>query len=214
MEWVGITTDSYIVYFERIKENLRQGMDIGEAVDLGFTRAYRTIIAADTVSLLAAILLYALAVGAVRGFAIALALATALDLLIAPLYTRRGVTLLAGTGLGWPGREEGGMKSEAEQRVEYLTLGLLLLAIAVQLFGLMPDVSGLGALLIGIVLLGSAFYQRMKGWPVGTTTWIVGAVALALGLAEMGDYLIGTATAIAVLVAGLWFVGRGLGWEL
>ncbi len=97
---IGITTDSYIVYYERIKENLRGGMDIEEAVELGFVKAYRTILTADTVSLLAAGLLYALAVGAVKGFAIALGMATLLDILIARAYTRRAVSLLAETPLG------------------------------------------------------------------------------------------------------------------
>jgi preprotein translocase subunit SecD len=97
---VGITTDSYIVYYERIKENVRGGMDVTEAVDLGFARAFRTILTADTVSLLAAGLLFALAVGAVKGFAISLGLATVLDIIIARAYTRRAVSLLAETSLG------------------------------------------------------------------------------------------------------------------
>lgn len=101
---VGITTDSYIVYFERIKENLRSGMDVTEAVDLGFAKAFRTILTADTVSLLAAGLLFALAVGAVKGFAIALGLATLLDILVARTYTRRVVSLLAESSLGSGGR--------------------------------------------------------------------------------------------------------------
>ena len=97
---VGITTDSYIVYYERIKENIRSGMDVKEAVDVGFTRAFRTILTADTVSLLAAGLLWALAVGAVKGFAISLGLATLLDILIARVYTRRAVSIMAETRLG------------------------------------------------------------------------------------------------------------------
>ena len=101
---VGITADSYIVYFERIKENLRTGMDVTEAVDVGFTKAFRTILTADTVSLLAAGLLFALAVGAVKGFAIALGLATLLDILVARTYTRRAVSLMAETSLGSGGR--------------------------------------------------------------------------------------------------------------
>jgi len=101
---VGITTDSYIVYYERIKENVRGGMDVSEAVDVGFARAFRTILTADTVSLLAAGLLFILAVGAVKGFAISLGLATVLDIIIARTYTRRAVSLLAETSLGSGGR--------------------------------------------------------------------------------------------------------------
>jgi preprotein translocase subunit SecD len=97
---VGITADSYIVYYERIKEKLRQGIPVEEATEEGFTLAFRTILTADTVSLLAAILLWFLAVGAVKGFAIALGLATVLDIFIARSYTRRAVALLAPTRLG------------------------------------------------------------------------------------------------------------------
>lgn len=97
---VGITADSYIVYYERIKEKLRQGLSVEEATEEGFTLAFRTILTADTVSLLAAILLWFLAVGAVKGFAIALGLATVLDIFIARSYTRRAVALMAPTRLG------------------------------------------------------------------------------------------------------------------
>lgn len=97
---VGITADSYIVYFERIKEKVRQGLTVPEATDEGFRLAFRTILTADTVSLLAAILLWFLAVGAVKGFALALGLATILDLFIARSYTRRAVQLMARGRLG------------------------------------------------------------------------------------------------------------------
>lgn len=101
---VGITADSYIVYFERIKENIRSGMDVVEAVEVGFAKAFRTILTADTVSLLAAGLLFALAVGAVKGFAISLGIATVLDIIIVRTYTRRAVGLMAETSLGSGGR--------------------------------------------------------------------------------------------------------------
>jgi len=101
---VGITADSYIVYYERIKEKVREGLSIEEAADEGFSLAFRTILTADTVSLLAAILLWFLAVGAVKGFAIALGLATVLDIFVARSFTRRAVRLIAsgrfGSG-GW-----------------------------------------------------------------------------------------------------------------
>ena len=67
---VGITADSYIVYFERIKEMVRRGASVDEAVDLGFKKAYRTILTADFVSIMGAFLLWVLAVGPVKGFAI------------------------------------------------------------------------------------------------------------------------------------------------
>lgn len=97
---IGITADSYIVYYERIKEKMREGLSVEDATEEGFTLAYRTILTADTVSLLAAVLLFFLAVGAVKGFAIALGLATLLDIFIARTYTRRAVALMAPTRLG------------------------------------------------------------------------------------------------------------------
>jgi preprotein translocase subunit SecD len=100
---VGITADSYIVYFERIKERLRQGYSVEEAAEGGFKAAFRTILTADTVSLLGAVLLWALAVGAVKGFAISLGIATVLDIFVARAFTRRAAILMAGTGLGTGG---------------------------------------------------------------------------------------------------------------
>jgi preprotein translocase subunit SecD len=100
---VGITADSYIVYFERIKERLRQGYNVDEAAQGGFKVAFRTILTADTVSLLGAVLLWALAVGAVKGFAISLGIATVLDIFVARAFTRRAAILMAGTGLGTGG---------------------------------------------------------------------------------------------------------------
>lgn len=96
---IGITADSYIVYFERIKEDIRNGATVHTAVSEGFRSAYRTILTADTVSLLGAILLYILAVGPVRGFALTLGIATVLDLFVARAYTRRAAWILARTRL-------------------------------------------------------------------------------------------------------------------
>jgi protein-export membrane protein SecD len=97
---IGITADSYIVYYERIKDKIREGVEPSDAAEEGFTLAFRTILTADTVSLLAATLLWFLAVGAVKGFAIALGLATVLDIIIARSFTRRAVALIAPTRLG------------------------------------------------------------------------------------------------------------------
>ena len=66
----------------------------------GFRRAFRTVITADTVSLIGAVLLYFLAIGPVRGFALALGIATLLDIVVAAVYTRNATVLLAGTDLG------------------------------------------------------------------------------------------------------------------
>ena len=97
---IGITADSYIVYYERIKEKIRQGYDVDEAASEGFKGAFRTILTADTVTLLGAGLLWALAIGPVKGFAISLGIATLLDIFVARTYTRRAVAILASSRLG------------------------------------------------------------------------------------------------------------------
>src|SRR5437762_5502448 len=91
---VGVTVDSYVVYFERLKDEIRTGKTIRSSVDRGFTRAYRTILAADAVSFIGALLLYWLTVGPVRGFAFFLGLSTLLDVVTAYMFTRPMVVLL------------------------------------------------------------------------------------------------------------------------
>jgi preprotein translocase subunit SecD len=91
---VGVTVDSYVVYFERLKDEIRSGKTVRSSVDRGFSRAYRTIVAADLVSFIAAALLYLFSVGPVRGFAFFLGLATLLDLATAYFFTRPAVILL------------------------------------------------------------------------------------------------------------------------
>lgn len=84
---IGITADSFIVYFERIRDELREGRTLGVAVDRAWVRARRTIVASDTVNFLAAVVLYFLAVGGVRGFAFTLGLTTLVDLLVVFTFT-------------------------------------------------------------------------------------------------------------------------------
>jgi len=84
---IGITADSFIVYFERIRDELRDGRPLGAAVEHGWARARRTIVASDTVNFLAAVVLYVLAVGGVRGFAFTLGLTTIIDLAIVFFFT-------------------------------------------------------------------------------------------------------------------------------
>ncbi|MGA7835424.1 MAG: protein translocase subunit SecD [Acidimicrobiales bacterium] len=91
---IGITVDSYIVYFERLKDEARAGRSVRSSVDRGFRSAWRTVLAADTVSLLAAILLYIIAVGDVKGFAFFLGLSTLMDVFITWYFTRPLVILL------------------------------------------------------------------------------------------------------------------------
>ena len=96
---IGITADSYIVYIERVKEEIRGGRTVRSAADEGFKQAFRTILTADAVSLLGAVLLFFLSVGPVKGFALALGIATLIDLFVARAYTRRAIWLLAHTPL-------------------------------------------------------------------------------------------------------------------
>ncbi len=91
---IGITTDSYIVYFERLKDETRAGRSVRTSLDRGFASAWRTVLAADTVSLLAAVLLYFLATSSVRGFAFFLGLSTLLDIIVTWFFTRPAVALL------------------------------------------------------------------------------------------------------------------------
>ncbi|MCB2223572.1 MAG: protein translocase subunit SecD [Actinobacteria bacterium] len=101
---VGITSDSYIVYFERIKEEVHKGRSLKSAIDHAFSRAFRTILTADTVSFFAAGLLYFLAIGSVKGFALALGIATVTDVAVAYFFTRPAVSLVARTRFGEGGR--------------------------------------------------------------------------------------------------------------
>ena len=85
---IGITADSFIVYFERIRDEVREGRSLRSAVETGWVRARRTILVADFVSIIAAVLLYFFAVGGVRGFAFTLGLATLIDLLVVFFFTK------------------------------------------------------------------------------------------------------------------------------
>lgn len=92
---VGITADSFIVYFERIRDELREGKSLEVAVEAGWRRALRTILASNAVSFSAAIILYLLTSAAVRGFAFTLGLTTLINLMLVTLFTHPLVQLLA-----------------------------------------------------------------------------------------------------------------------
>ena len=92
---IGFTADSFIVYFERVRDELRDGRSLAAAVETGWNRAKRTILVADGVNFLAALTLYALASSSVRGFAFTLGLTTLIDLLVVFLFTHPVLTLLA-----------------------------------------------------------------------------------------------------------------------
>lgn len=95
---IGINADSAIVFIERVKDELREGRTTRTAFDRGFKRAWKTILAGNTVSFLAALVLYLLAIGSVRGFALNLGVAVLLDVLISWVFTRPLTLLLSGSG--------------------------------------------------------------------------------------------------------------------
>jgi len=94
---IGITADSFVIFFERIRDEVREGRSLRTAVETGWRRARQTILIADTVSMLSALVLFVLAIGAVRGFAFTLGLTTLIDVLVVFLFTKPLMTLLART---------------------------------------------------------------------------------------------------------------------
>jgi preprotein translocase subunit SecD len=92
---IGVTVDSYVVFFERLKDDVRSGKTLRSSAQRGFASAWRTILAADTVSLIGALLLFWLTVGSVRGFAYYLGLSTLIDIFVAYFFTRPAVRLLS-----------------------------------------------------------------------------------------------------------------------
>jgi preprotein translocase subunit SecD len=92
---LGVTADSYIVFFERLKDEVRGGRSARSAVQPAFKRAYKTIVAADIVTGIAAVVLYLTAVSSVRGFALTLGVATLLDLFVVWFFKRPTVFLIA-----------------------------------------------------------------------------------------------------------------------
>ncbi|WP_100423103.1 protein translocase subunit SecD [Sediminihabitans luteus] len=106
---IGITADSFIVYFERIRDELRDGRPLVGAVERGWSRARRTILASDTVNFLAAVILYVLAVGSVRGFAFTLGLTTVIDLIVVIMFTHPVLQLLAKTKFFGEGHRGSGL---------------------------------------------------------------------------------------------------------
>ncbi|MFD2469370.1 protein translocase subunit SecD [Amycolatopsis silviterrae] len=92
---IGITADSFVIYFERLKDEIREGRTFRSAVPRGWTRARRTILASDAVSFLAAAILYIIAVGDVQGFAFTLGMSTVLDLVVVYLVTHPLVAMVS-----------------------------------------------------------------------------------------------------------------------
>jgi preprotein translocase subunit SecD len=118
---IGITADSFVVFFERLRDEVREGRTLRAAVESGWKRARRTILVSDTVSFLAALLLYIFSVGDVKGFAYTLGLTTLIDVVVVFLFTKPMVTLLArtkffGQGHKWSGLDPARLGARAPWR--------------------------------------------------------------------------------------------------
>jgi len=109
---IGVTADSFIIYFERIRDEVRDGRGLRTAIETGWVRSRKTILAADSVSLLSAVVLYALAIGAVKGFAFTLGLTTLIDLVVVFFFTKPLMTLLGRTKFWGQGRRFSGFEAE------------------------------------------------------------------------------------------------------
>lgn len=116
---IGQTADSFIVYFERIRDEIRAGRSIPAAVDHGWKRARQTVLAAKAVNLLAAVVLYFVAVGNVRGFAFTLGLTAIADLLVVFLFTHPVMVLLTRTKYFGGGAKNSGLDPEALDAVPF-----------------------------------------------------------------------------------------------
>ena len=110
---IGITADSFIVYFERVRDELRDGRGLESSVEAGWKRAFRTIVASDVVNFLAAAVLFVLAVGNVRGFALTLGLTTIVDLLVVSMFTHPMLQLVAKTRFFNEGHKLSGLDPRA-----------------------------------------------------------------------------------------------------
>ena len=120
---IGITVDSFIVYFERVRDEIREGRSLEVAVENAWKRALRTILASDAVSFTAAATLFLLTVGNVRGFAFTLGLTTIVDLIVVMLFTHPLLQLLARTNFFSSGHPWSGFDSKALTAAGYAGRG-------------------------------------------------------------------------------------------
>ena len=109
---IGITADSFVIFFERIRDEVREGRSLRTAVETGWRRARQTILIADTVSMLSALVLFVLAIGSVKGFAFTLGLTTLIDVLVVFMFTKPLMTLLARTKFFGGGHRLSGLDPE------------------------------------------------------------------------------------------------------
>jgi preprotein translocase subunit SecD len=118
---IGITADSFVVFFERLRDEVRDGRTLRTAVERGWKRARRTVLVSDTVSFLAAALLWYFSIGEVKGFAFTLGLTTVIDVVVVFLFTKPMITLLArtkfyGQGHRWSGLDPARLGGRAPWR--------------------------------------------------------------------------------------------------
>ncbi len=109
---IGVTADSFIIYFERIRDEVRDGRTLRTAIEVGWVRSRQTILVADGVSLLSAVVLFILAIGAVKGFAFTLGLTTLIDLAVVFWFTKPLVSVLGRTKYFGEGRKFSGFEPE------------------------------------------------------------------------------------------------------
>ena len=109
---IGVTADSFIIYFERIRDEVRDGRSLRSAIETGWVRSRKTILAADSISLLSALVLFVLAIGAVKGFAFTLGLTTLIDIAVVFFFTKPLMTLLGRTKFYGEGRTFSGFEAE------------------------------------------------------------------------------------------------------
>lgn len=109
---IGVTADSFIIYFERIRDEVREGRSLRTAIETGWVRSRKTIVVADSVSLLSALVLFVLAIGAVKGFAFTLGLTTLIDLAVVFFFTKPMMTLLGRTKFFGEGHRFSGFEAE------------------------------------------------------------------------------------------------------
>ncbi|HEY3411008.1 MAG TPA: protein translocase subunit SecD [Propionicimonas sp.] len=109
---IGVTADSFIIYFERIRDEVRDGRSLRTAIETGWIRSRKTILAADSISLLSAVVLFVLAIGAVKGFAFTLGLTTLIDIAVVFFFTKPLMTLLGRTKFFGEGHRFSGFEKE------------------------------------------------------------------------------------------------------
>jgi preprotein translocase subunit SecD len=109
---IGVTADSFIIYFERIRDEVRDGRSLRSAIETGWIRSRKTILAADSVSLLSALVLFVLAIGSVKGFAFTLGLTTMIDIAVVFFFTKPLMTLLGRTKFFGEGHRFSGFEKE------------------------------------------------------------------------------------------------------